>query len=41
MQKIATLFDIHGNLLALHQVVADLQRRGVDRIFNLGDRLVI
>ena len=39
MQKNALLSDIHGNLPALLQVVADLQRRGVERIFNLGDHL--
>src|SRR5512136_205754 len=39
MQKIALLSDIHGNLPALQQVVADLQRRGVRRVFNLGDHL--
>jgi predicted phosphodiesterase len=39
MQKIALLSDIHGNLLALQQVVADLQRRGVERVFNLGDHV--
>ena len=37
MQKIALLSDIHGNLPALQQVVADLLRRGVERVFNLGD----
>jgi predicted phosphodiesterase len=37
MQKIDLLSDIHGNLPALQQVVADLQRRGVERVFNLGD----
>ena len=39
MQKIALLSDIHGNLPALQQVVADLQRRGVERVFNLGDHV--
>jgi len=39
MQKIALLSDIHGNLPALQQVGADLQRRGVQRVFNLGDSL--
>ena len=37
MQKIALLSDIHGNLPALERVVADLQRRGVERVLNLGD----
>ncbi len=39
MEKIALLSDIHGNLPALQQVVADLKRRGVRRVFNLGDHL--
>jgi putative phosphoesterase len=39
MPKIAILSDIHGNLPALKQVVADLQRRGVERVFNLGDHV--
>ena len=37
MPKLALLSDIHGNLPALQQVVADLQRRGVERVYNLGD----
>jgi predicted phosphodiesterase len=39
MPTIALLSDIHGNLPALQQVVADLQRRRVERVFNLGDHL--
>jgi predicted phosphodiesterase len=39
MPKIALLSDIHGNLPALQQVVADLQRRGVERVFNLGEHV--
>lgn len=35
--KLAVLSDIHGNLLALQAVVADLQKRGVDQVVNLGD----
>jgi predicted phosphodiesterase len=35
--KIAVLSDIHGNVLALEAVLADLDRRGPDRIVNLGD----
>jgi hypothetical protein len=37
--KIALLSDIHGNLPALLQVVADLPRRGMECILNLGDHL--
>ena len=37
--RLAVLSDIHGNLAALEAVVADLRRRGVDRVVNLGDSL--
>jgi len=35
--RLALLSDIHGNLPALEAVLADLRRRGVDAIVNLGD----
>ena len=35
--RIAILSDIHGNLLALETVLADLEPRGVDATINLGD----
>jgi predicted phosphodiesterase len=35
--KIAAVSDIHGNLFALDAVLADIQRRGVNLIVNLGD----
>ena len=31
--------DIHGNIRALDAVVSDLERRGIDRVVNLGDCL--
>lgn len=37
--KIALISDIHGNVLALQEVLADADRVGVDLIFNLGDTL--
>ena len=37
--KIAAISDIHGNLFALDAVLADIERRGVDIIVNLGDIL--
>jgi putative phosphoesterase len=37
--KIAAISDIHGNLGALDAVLADIGRRGVDLIVNLGDIL--
>jgi len=35
--RIGILSDIHGNLPALEAVLADMERRGVDRVVNLGD----
>lgn len=37
MQQIAVISDIHGNLPALEAVLADCDRRGITRIFCLGD----
>jgi putative phosphoesterase len=37
--RIAAISDIHGNLHALEAVLADIERRGVDLIVNLGDIL--
>jgi predicted phosphodiesterase len=37
--KIAVISDVHGNLNALQEVLADADRFGVDQIFNLGDTL--
>ncbi len=37
--RIALISDIHGNLAALEAVTADLRRRGVDTVVNLGDSL--
>ena len=35
--RIAIIADIHGNLPALEAVLADIDRRAVDRTINLGD----
>jgi predicted phosphodiesterase len=35
--RLAVIADIHGNLLALDAVLADIDRRGVRSIVNLGD----
>ena len=35
----AVIADIHGNLLALDAVLADIDRQGIDAIINLGDHL--
>ncbi len=37
MNKIALLSDIHGNILALEAVAADLADRGIDTVVTLGD----
>ena len=37
--KFAAIADVHGNLLALDAVLADIARRGISRIVNLGDLL--
>lgn len=37
--RIAVISDIHGNSAALDAVLADVARRGVDRVVNLGDSL--
>lgn len=37
--KLAALSDIHGNLAALEAVLADVHRRGIDQVVNLGDIL--
>ncbi len=35
--RLAVISDVHGNLLALEAVLADITTRGVDDIVNLGD----
>jgi protein phosphatase len=37
MEKIALIADIHGNIPAFEAVLADIRRRGITRIFCLGD----
>ena len=37
LERIALISDVHGNLTALEAVLADIERRGIERIFNLGD----
>jgi predicted phosphodiesterase len=37
VSRIAILADIHGNVLALDAVLADVERRGVDLTVDLGD----
>ncbi|MEW6410948.1 MAG: metallophosphoesterase family protein [Candidatus Zixiibacteriota bacterium] len=35
--QIAVISDVHGNTWALHEVLRDIQRRGIESIVNLGD----
>lgn len=37
LDRIALISDVHGNLTALEAVLADVDARGITRIFNLGD----
>jgi protein phosphatase len=37
LERIAIISDIHGNLPALEAVLLDIERRGITRIFCLGD----
>lgn len=36
---VAFIGDIHGNVWALDAVLADVRRRGIGKVFNLGDSL--
>ena len=37
LDRVALISDVHGNLTALEAVLADIEARGLTRIFNLGD----
>ena len=37
MEKIAIISDVHGNITALRAVIKDIEARGIDKIFCLGD----
>ncbi|GAA1563413.1 metallophosphoesterase family protein [Kribbella sancticallisti] len=37
LERIALISDVHGNLTALEAVLGDIEQRGIERIFNLGD----
>lgn len=39
MFKIAVISDIHGNSWALREVLLDIETRGIETIYNLGDSL--
>jgi predicted phosphodiesterase len=39
-RSIAIIADVHGNRWALEAVLRDIDRRGIEQIFNLGDNLL-
>ncbi|MCU1326174.1 MAG: metallophosphoesterase [Bryobacterales bacterium] len=39
LDRFAAIADVHGNRWALEEVLADIDRRGIHRIVNLGDNL--
>ena len=38
-KKIAIISDIHGNSIALSEVLQDIMKKEIDTIINLGDSL--
>lgn len=40
MEKIAIISDVHGNITALNAVLNDIEKRGIKRIFSLGDNII-
>ena len=40
MEKIAILSDVHGNLTALEAVISDIEKRGISKIYCLGDSVI-
>lgn len=40
MEKIAIISDVHGNITALKAVIADIEKRNINKIFCLGDSVL-
>lgn len=40
MDRIAILSDVHGNITALETVISDIERRGINNIYCLGDSVI-
>ncbi len=40
MDRIAILSDVHGNITALNTVIEDIEKRGINKIYCLGDSVV-
>ncbi len=37
LHRVAVISDVHGNVTALEAVLADIERRGIKQVINLGD----
>lgn len=40
MERIAILSDVHGNITALENVIKDIEKRGISKIYCLGDSVI-
>lgn len=40
MDKVAIISDVHGNITALETVINDIESRGIDKIYCLGDSVL-
>lgn len=40
MEKIAILSDVHGNITALNAVIADIESKGISKVYCLGDSVI-
>lgn len=40
MERIAIISDVHGNITALKAVIADIESRGISKIYCLGDSVI-
>ena len=40
MERIAIISDVHGNITALNAVLDDIEKRGIKKIFCLGDSII-
>ena len=40
MERIAIISDIHGNITALETVISDIEKRGINKIYCLGDSVI-
>ena len=40
MVRIAILSDVHGNITALESVISDIEKRGISKIYCLGDSVI-